>query len=308
MRIFSILLLITCLSCNKHPENEIDQGIEDFSSMDVAPFLTDSNYSDRDKDHYILRNNTQRKNTLVVFIGGTYSTPKNYNLFCNYAASIGFDVISISYPNQTPAASLANDPDSLIFDKYREEICFGNNVSSKVEVDSLNAITTRLQNILKYLHTKSPDEGWDQYLTTSQAINWQNIVVAGHSQGAGHACFIANKLLVRGVVMFSGPNDFSDYHNQPAKWLSKPGLTPMDKHYSLLHAQDQIVPFEHQTQVLRSLGLLEVNEKPTAIDFLSPPYNDAHALSISIKALSNHNAPVGGDPILPDAWTYILNH
>jgi predicted esterase len=54
-----------------------------------------------------------------------------------------------------------------------------------------------------------PFESWAQYLATPDSIDWSNIIVGGHSQGAGHAAYLAKFNSVNRVLLFSGPNDYS---------------------------------------------------------------------------------------------------
>ena len=42
--------------------------------------------------------------------------PQDYTFISEHSASIGFDVISISYPNNVPAASLASSSNQFAFD------------------------------------------------------------------------------------------------------------------------------------------------------------------------------------------------
>jgi len=50
--------------------------------------------------------------------------------------------------------------------------------------------------------------GWSEYLTVDGvAPAWSKIVIAGHSQGASHAAYIADSRPVWGSMFFSGPQD-----------------------------------------------------------------------------------------------------
>ena len=60
--------------------------------------------------------------------------------------------------------------------------------------------------MLTYMHATYPNEGWGQYLVGG-APNWSVITVAGHSQGAGHAGYMAKLHVLDRVAMFSGPGD-----------------------------------------------------------------------------------------------------
>jgi hypothetical protein len=217
----------------------------------------------------VVRNNQTHLNKLFLFIGGSWSLPRNYNIVCDYGASIGLDVISLSYPNNVATEPLGSSSDQFVFDNYRDEICFGNPVSDEVDVNMINSINTRTIKLLEYLHLVYPDQNWNQYLTSSNTLQWDKIIVSGHSQGSGHACYLGKHNLVDRVVMFAGPNDYSTFYNEPANWISEIGNTPLNKQFSLLHTQDEIVSFSNQVDILRDLGVLSSTETPTLVDFLT---------------------------------------
>lgn len=300
--LLSIALMFECNKCDNPVDNTPAQNI----SVLVTPQQTDINYSSADESHFVVRNTKTHLNKLFLFIGGSFSVPKNYYLICDHAATIGFDVISLSYPNNVATASLGTSSDVNIFDNYRQEICFGSPVSSVVAVDTFNCIVTRTIKLLQFLKITYPDQNWGQYLTASGTLLWSKIVVSGHSQGSGHACYLGKKNLVDRVVMFSGPNDYSTNFSSPANWLFQAGQTPNNKLFALLHTQDEIVPFAYQVANLKALGMLTVTQTPTLVDNLSTPYNNANAMSLNIPALSYHNSTVGANSILPAVWTYML--
>lgn len=242
----------------------------------------------------------------MLFIGGSYSVPKDYNYITDLGATIGLDVISLSYPNGVATAPLGTSSDKFIFDNYRDELCFGNPVSNEVSVDLLNCITTRATKLVIFLKTTYPDQNWGQYLSSTNTLLWNKIIVSGHSQGSGHACYLGKKNLVDRVVMFSGPNDYHTFFNAPANWLTVNGLTPVNKYFSLLHTRDEIVPFSNQVANTRGLGVLSSIQDPTLVDNLTTPYSNANSLSLNIAAISYHSAPIGGNSKLPAVWTYMF--
>lgn len=300
--LFAILINVYCSKANSLLTDTVEKNVSVF----VKPNQTDPNYASTDQSHYVVRNTKTHLNKLLLFIGGSFSIPKNYYLICNHGATIGLDVISLSYPNNVAAAPLGTSSDPLIFDNYRDELCFGNQVSNAVSVDVLNAITTRANKLLLFLKATYPDQNWGQYLTASNTILWSKVIVAGHSQGSGHACYIGKKNLVDRVVMFSGPNDFSTHFNCPANWLIQKGKTPINKQYALLHTQDEIVPFANQVENLKGLGLLTSTQNPTLVDNLSSPYSNSHLLALNIPAISYHSSPIGANSKLPNIWTYLF--
>ncbi len=300
-----LLLPLTAFACNRD-DRVTDEASTKYTSTLVQPVLTDVNYASNEESHYVVRND-QTHNKLLVFVGGSFSVPENYDLVCDHAATLGLDVVSVSYLNDVAAAPLGTSSDTFVFNNYREEICFGNPVSDAVEVDALNSINMSIIKLLQYLETAYADQNWDQYLTSSNTLAWDKIIVSGHSQGAGHACYLGKKNAVNRVVMFSGPNDYSSFYDSPANWLRQPGETPLNNQFSLLHTQDQIVSFDDQVEILQGLGLLSAAQNPVLIDDLAAPYENAHCLSLNISAFSNHNATVGGNELLPDVWSYLFS-
>jgi hypothetical protein len=304
IKFYFILICLFC-SCKKDPI-PIDSSMAQNVSILVTPKQTDNNYATTEESHYVIRNTKTHLNKLLLFIGGSYSVPKEYSFVCDHGATIGLDVISLSYPNAVAAFSMSNSSDPNGFKNFRDEICFGNPVSTTVDVNVLNCIETRATKLLLFLKNTYPNQNWGQYLTTTNTILWSKVILSGHSQGSGHACYLGKFFLTDRVVMFSGPNDFSTYFNNPANWLSQPGLTPLNKYYSLLHSQDEVVPFNYQVANTRALGLLSTSQSPLLVDNLTSPYSNSRSLLLNIQALSYHNSPVGQNIILPNIWTYLF--
>jgi len=275
----------------------------------VKPIQTDAQYNALEDSNSISTNLTNKRNRLFLFIGGTNSSSSNnYSALRLRAANLGFDVINLSYPNKVAAASLANDMDSLAFDKYRQEICFGTSLSSAVAVDSFNSIYTRTLKLLHYLNQTYPTQNWGQYLRSANQLNWSKIAVGGHSQGSGHACYLAKKFLVHRVLMFSGPNDYSNTYSNSAPWLRQTGITPIGYHYSYLSIKDEVVSYGKQFTNISGLGML-VSDDSTHADVLPSPFNNSHCLYTTQKpgiAILNHNSPIKFSAKNNEVWDYML--
>jgi hypothetical protein len=154
------------------------------------------------------------------------------------AATMGYHAIAIDYKNDVITIVCNNSPDSACFDNFRQEILFGTPVSDTVHVDAANSIINRFTKLLAYLVKSDPKGGWDDYYKNGKVV-WENIVVGGHSQGAGHAAFIGQRYKVSKVLMFSGPQDYRVTFNSPALWLSRKSATPYSRYYAFLHINDQ---------------------------------------------------------------------
>lgn len=155
---------------------------------------TDSNIDWEINKHYTYYNPTcVQRNILVVHLVGSYDNPSNNIMFPSYAANNGFHVVSLKYPNSTAAQTACNNSTDIdCYEKFRREIIEGGDFHPDITVDVPNAINNRLIKLLMYLDTNNPNENWGNYYSGS-TINWNKIIVLGHSQGVGPAAYIAKK-------------------------------------------------------------------------------------------------------------------
>lgn len=181
---------------------------------------------------------------LLLMIPGTGGAAVNMRSFDSCFAAMGYYVISLDYMNNVITTVCSKSEDSTCFDHFRQEIMFGTPVSDKVAVDSINSIVHRVTALLKYLAGK--DAGWKTFLKQGTPA-WDKIVVAGHSQGAGHAAFMGKHFRMGGVLLFSGPQDYLQQFHRPAGWQWEHGLTPVGRYYAFLHVRDPYV-FDYQAQ------------------------------------------------------------
>jgi len=281
----------------------------------VQPNQTDANYAPQDSNYIVINPSTQI-NKLFLFFGGTYSSPKHYRFICSVAANYGYDAISLCYIDTVPVYPFGNSSDSLVFDKFRQEICFGTPQSPFVSVDTLNSIYTRTLKLIQYLSATYPSQNWGQYLLSPTTLDWSKIAVSGHSQGSGHAAYLAKYFPVERNVMFSGPNDYSSHYSRSAHWLRQVGVTPINKQFVFLHLQDEVVPFEHQFTNISGFGMLQTGDT-TIVDNVLPPYLNSHSLYSNVDpAIANQyhgSTCIGiytpmnsGDTVFAPVWKYML--
>ncbi|MES2616708.1 MAG: T9SS type A sorting domain-containing protein [Bacteroidota bacterium] len=295
--IFTIILFATTSTC-----------FSQINTFYVKPIQTDTSYSAVQDSNMVVRNTTTTINKLFLFIGGTGSNTSTYQTISNFAGKLGYDVINLSYPNSVAAASLANSTDSMVFNKYRQEVCYGTPLSPDVTVDTLNCIYTRILKLIHYLNTTFPTQNWNQYLINPTTLNWSKIAVGGHSQGGGHACYFAKFNDVERVLMFSSPNDYSTYYSNAANWLRTSGITAMNKHFAYLNISDEIVAFNKQLTNLKGLGIYPLYDTIN-VDISSTPYSKSHCLYTNQApgiALLYHNTTTKFSAINNSVWTYML--
>lgn len=185
---------------------------------------------------------------LLLTIGGTRSLPTDFLDLAKVAVQQGYSVISVDYPNLISTKECLDTKDPNCFDLFRREIYDGSNVSELVTVDFENSLLRRIQTLLAYLSDQDPR--WRRFWDGSE-IKWSEVVVLGHSQGAGHAAFISKRHKVHRVIMLAGPIDYWQV-DEPATWVKKPGVTPGDRYYALLHVHDSF-GFIGQKAVFRAL-------------------------------------------------------
>ena len=277
------------------------------NSFEVAPVETDSNYEEDQNNHLVVRNSVTQSNKLFLFIGGTFSDPSLYQSISSFAAGLGFDAISLSYKNNVAATFFANFENEIIFDNYRQHLCYGTPLTF-VQVDTLNSINVRTIKLLEYLHDTYPTQNWDQYLESDNTLNWSKIVVGGHSQGAGHACYFGKFEPVDRVLMFAGPNDYSKHFESPANWLSIPGVTPIERHFSYLHLFDNVVDFDFQFSNIGALGLYPLYDS-TSVETTPPPFNNSRCLYLQDTSglISEHGKPIASTDLNKSVWEYMLS-
>jgi hypothetical protein len=151
---------------------------------------------------------------------------------------------------------------------------------------------------------------------------WELITAAGHSQGGGHAGYLAKLVSLDRAVMFSAPGEPGGAAGQPVQWAGLPNLTPVDRQYGFSHSADTQALFSavitNWTAIaLGSLGAI------ISVDGAAAPFTGSHQLSTGaepnpnptgLTAAPTHGAPVvdavtpldaQGQPLFRPAWIYL---
>ena len=200
----------------------------------------------------------------------------------------------------------------------REEVQTGRSTSNRIFVNEVHSVHDRLIKLLEYLHTLSPDEGWDQFLINGE-WDYENIVLAGHSQGSGQVAYIARKNEVAKVLLFSGPNDYSEFFDDAATWATGFFATPQERFYALSHLEDGIHSFELQYTFWQRMGLIALGD--TVQVGAEGVTGSPHLMYTTMRPEGNlfglgkfHNSVVvdrylstkGGEAELRGVWEYML--
>lgn len=300
----------------------------------VRPTATDPQIKTFTEPHYIYidrdivvnhqANLPADRHELLLFLDGTGGKGKGPVGFLSLAASLGYHVINLMYPDDVPATVCALDRDPTQFEKFRMAILQGGSALVRAERETFTiqpseSVQNRLVKALARLQELRPQENWGQFLQSDGSIRWASIAVAGQSQGGGHAALIGEEHAVERVLCFGAPKDYSIANHAPAAWYSNPSATPKSRFFAFNHHQDPKGCTPAQLlENLKALGLDKVG--PIAeVDKEPFPYHHAHILYTSYPAVTVQGPESAGAKIAhgsavntknadrwKQVWTYML--
>lgn len=289
------------------------------SEREIAPADTGPGITADLAPHVIINPGATAKGRLFVMLPGTGGTPRFQRLILRTGASRGYHVIGLTYPNDVAVEDLCKtSPDPDCPADVRREIITGADTSALVSVDAANSITGRLRALLILLARISPDEGWGRFLRAGE-IDWPLVTVAGHSQGAGHAAFLAKRENLDRAVMFSGVGDTGVAPGSSAAWLTLPNVTPASRQYGFTHVADDRVPLALVRNNWARIGL-DAFGPLTSVDGATAPYDGSRQLTTAAvpgngpAGSPTHGAPVvdtvtpltsQGTPLFAPVWIYL---
>lgn len=289
---------------------------------EVAPAATDPAIRTALEPHIAINPSpaVAARGRLFVFLPGTGATPAVYRLIVRTAASRGVHAIGLNYPNDRAVGTLCNDsPEPDCHGQVRGEVFTGEDLSPLVSVAPAESIASRLARLLATLHAQFPAEGWDQYLAGGEP-DWSRILIAGHSQGGGHAAYIAKRKSVDRAIYFSSPGDWRSGTALPARWVLEAGITPAARQFGFTHLQDPLVTYATAAAIWQALGLGAFGSQAT-VDGAAAPYGGSHQLvtdaapnPTATTVSPFHGAPVvdaatprtsSGTPLFEPVWIHL---
>jgi len=209
----------------------------------ITPSDSDPAIKNYDRVDYVLFNeNTAVGANLLVFLPGTGGRPPGPIAFLHAAADAGYRVISLDYNDEPSVAVYCPRKPPACSGDFRRMRIYGDGISIAPSFDNTGAesIVNRLVKLLAYLDRQDPRQKWGDYLE-SGAPSWNRIALAGQSQGAGMAAYIAKRQVVGRVILFSSPWDFvlsSGNARTLAPWIAMPGKTPPERWFGGYHARE----------------------------------------------------------------------
>lgn len=241
----------------------------------VAPRTTDNAIGTTyNLPHYLARIASPDKNNLIVFLPGTFRYPGNYKYMLEQMALLGYHVIGLTYwtdPAINPICRITDD--ITCHSRARRENLTGQDLHPRVNIDPPNSVINRLTKLLQWLGANRAGDGWDQYIQ-GNSIQWDKIMVTGHSQGASLAGLIGKDYpSVKRVVMWS----VIDYMNNGSipDWIDN--TTGSGKYYAFIHPKDEQIPFTAAQIGWSKLGMTQYGAIVDA-DCNVSPFNNSHIL------------------------------
>lgn len=252
------------------------------------------------------------RHELLLWLTGTGGRSRGAEEFCKLAASQGYHVIKLMYPDDVPASVCRKDADPKAFENFRLSIIRGSE-SPHIKIPRAESIEHRLIQLLKLLHRMRTRENWGQFLDETGGIRWEKLAPAGQSQGGGHAFLIGMKHRVARVIATGAPKDWSLVSNGPAAWLLADSATPRERFFTFNHEQDhQGCSPEDQWAILKAFGLTPFGPV-TSVDKTQPPFDRSRSLSTNhpggklksgpahTSVITNRNAD-----LFKPVWLYML--
>ncbi|AMM20372.1 hypothetical protein AX769_09675 [Frondihabitans sp. PAMC 28766] len=176
---------------------------------------------------------------LLLFLPATGHVPDDYQRFLTTAVQSGYHVLGLDFWNRGHAVANICGEDPSCYTEVQRNRFSGQGPSKFSKVDEANSVLARLHAALDYLVVHDPDGGWSQY-TQHEQLDWDNIVVAGHSQGGGESAYIAHRYRVMGQLTFSSPIITDE--DAAASWLRQKSATPAAKMYAFDDEHDEFYP------------------------------------------------------------------
>jgi hypothetical protein len=247
---------------------------------------------------------------LLLFLPATRAQPSDYTEFLSAATASGYHVLGLDYWNLGRTLSRTCGEHAHCYTQVQRNRFDGSSASRHSRVEPAGSIVHRLRSAVRHLDRADPAGGWGRFVQGGR-VQWQDIVVAGHSQGGSEAAFIGHVRNVQGVLMFGAPAVSRGQSH--ASWLDRPGRTPPSRFYALAHVDDELGRFIRPSW--RSLSL-EGARRPF-VTGSGTPITDPHVLETTVPVPVGRRAhsivvsdstprDAAGTPVLLPVWEWML--
>jgi dienelactone hydrolase len=326
------IALVVLAACTRAPQiapsnsARIASGVLVPSELDkdVAPVTTASG---GDARHYYCTPTTTAgwNGQLVIYIVGAREDPGLAHAFADRACTRGYAAIAPAYRNERPIRGMCGD-DARCYGPVRHEIVFGDDAAKQIVVDQPNAMLHRIDTIASHLATAFPAV-WAPLRERLRERDFSRVVLAGFSQGSGHALILAHDFEFTRVIQMSGVLDrigSGTEAHAPVTWISTwtatQPKTPGTRLFALNHADD---PFTRPAELAANYAALGLPDATCEVTE-EPPAGECHRFVIhtaacadrtdghvtpSVASFGTDSAPCApGGPLrhLGPTWDYLL--
>lgn len=256
---------------------------------------------------------------LLLFLPATRAKPAQYQRFLTTALGDGYHVLGLDYWNLGKTLSGTCEADPQCYGQVQRNRFDGTRQSEFSKVSPAGSIVSRFRDAIAHLDDVDPKGGWGRFVASNENIAWQDIVVAGHSQGGGEAAYIAHIRPVLGALMFSSPvESLGPAH---AAWMDRPGRTPASKMYAIDDVRDVFGPRIRGSWRVLGLDAPATSggpDGPWRTDTAAPPDGwDPHAILTDIEVgtpdeshsrIIKDTTPLAddGQPRMLGLWQWLL--
>lgn len=127
--------------------------------------------------------------------------------------------------------------------------------------------------------------------------------MAGHSQGAGMAAYIAQRKSVARVILFSSPWDLYGRDRELAPWIKAgPGATPADRWFGAYHKKENTA-----AQIVRAYRALKIPDAHVRVLSLEPGrFVGKNPYHLSVVGDGTTPRDPSGSPSYAGDWRFLL--
>jgi hypothetical protein len=196
---------------------------------------------------------------LVIHLVGTYADPLEEHGLPQRACELGLAAIAPMYENRDAGRAVCGD-DPDCYEAFHAEIVDGEpGAPDPVDVSTTSALRHRIATLLDRLAARGAP--WIAIRDALVAGDFSAAVISGHSQGAGHALYLARDESAERVILLAGPTDRTSSgtaSNAPAPWISALEASPLPtaRRFGYIHDDDGFAVVDQVVDNWRLAGVV----------------------------------------------------
>ena len=318
MKYTFVVLFVACTTfiwgCSGNSTNS--QTPTEINTFRVSPKETNANIENGTDDYIVSTpSEASAKNRLFIFLPGSLVRPEIYQQILQTGAENGYYSIGLSYQNDRTFTARCRNEGPDCQGNVSGELLEGQDLSDEVDISRAASIEGRIAALIQYLQEQNPQINWGQFVD-DETILWNNIVIAGHSQGSNHAAYIGWHRPVIRVGMLSGPRGIADENGPIALWLQDQRKTPASRFYGFGNINDNVTDF---SLMQAAWGAMDLSGAVISVDETNGPFENSNQLSTAVGGDATFNGAhgstcvdaqtpkrEGGNPEFKSVWKYML--